>query len=463
MVRRPGAPVFTGYIRVKVGGGDETPGKTGIAHMLEHMAFKGTKKIGTRDWVRESSLLDQIESVGVRLAELTRSGQGASPEADELRRRLKALQDQTDPFLVKDELSRAFTKNGASNFNATTSKDLTSYFVELPLSKMELWAYLDSERLKDPVFREFYQERDVVLEERRMRVDNSPFGKNLESLFSTAFEKSPYKDPTIGHEKDVSALTATDLKNFYKIYYVPQNMVGAVVGDIDIEQTKKILDRYFGSLPAGNTPPPVRFEEPPQKGERRVAVKYEARDQMMMGYHKPTLPRREDYVFDLIAEIFCEGRTSRLHQALVEKKKIAQSVDCDAGSPGARFDNLFFVYASALGSHSPQELEKAIDVEIERLKREPVTAEELERARNQIVSSRLFKMKSNLGLAEALTYFEAVAGDWRYLLKHEEVLKTIDPQEIQDVAKRYLNKDNRTVSILSKGAGAPPGAKGGGS
>jgi predicted Zn-dependent peptidase len=452
IVKRPGAPVFTAYIRVKVGGGDEQPGKSGIAHMLEHMAFKGTPKIGTLDYAKEKKILDQIETVGVRLSELTRSGQDASPEAKKLRDQLKQLQKETEPLLVKDEFSRAFTKNGANNFNASTWKDMTSYYEELPSNKLELWAYLDSERLKNPVFREFYQERDVVLEERRTRVDNSPFGKNLEALHAAAFEKSPYKDPTIGYEKEVAALTATDLQNFYKIYYVPQNMVGAVVGDIDIERTKTILDRYFGTIPAGPTPPPVNFVEPPQVKERRVSVKFDARDEIMMGYHKPTLPNREDYVFDLIGEIFCEGRTSRLHQALVEKKKIAENVDCDSSSPGSRFDNLFFVYASALGNHTLSELEKAIDEEVEKLKNTPVTQEELERARNQITSERLFKMNSNLGLAEDLTYFEVIAGDWKYLLQHEEVLKTITPQEIQAVARKFLVNTNRTVSILSKNA-----------
>jgi predicted Zn-dependent peptidase len=437
---------------VKVGGADEKQGKSGIAHMLEHMAFKGTPKIGTRNYEQEKKILEQIETVGVRLSELTRKGQDRSPEGLRLKDQLKQLQKETEPLLVKDEFSRAFTKNGASNFNATTSKDITSYFEELPINKLELWAYLDSERLGNPVFREFYQERDVVLEERRTRVDNSPFGKNLEALFASAYEKSPYKDPTIGYEKEVAALTATDLKNFYKTYYVPQNMVGAVVGDIDIDETKAILDRYFGKIPAGPNPPPIQFEEPPQLKERRLSVKFDARDQIMMGYHKPTLPHREDYVFDLISEVFCEGRTSRLHQALVEKKKIAQSVDCDSGSPGSRLDNLFFVYASALGNHTPAELEKAIDEEIEKLRNAPVSQEELERARNQITSDRLFKMNSNLGLAEALTYFEVTAGDWKYLLQHEEVLKTITPKEIQDVARKYLVNTNRTVSILSNNA-----------
>lgn len=448
LVQRKGAPVFAGYIRVKVGGADEKEGKTGIAHMLEHMAFKGTRRIGTRNYAAEKKLLDEIEKVGIRLAELTRSGQAASPEAKDLMDRLMKLQKAADAFVVKEEFSRAIQRNGGSSFNATTSKDLTSYFVELPSGKLELWAYLESERLKDPVFREFYMEREVVREERRTRVEGSPFGKSYEELLETAFQKSPYKVPTIGYDKDLTTLTATDLEKFYKTYYVPQNMVGAVVGDIDLEETKKILNKYFGTLPRGLGPPSLTEDEPPQTEERRNKVAFEARPQLMMAFHKPTLPARDDYVFDLIGQVLCEGRTSRLYQALVEKYKIAQTVDCDTGTPGGRLSNLFFIYASSLGNNGTDRLEKVIESELERLKTEPVSAEELKRAEHQILSDRLFKIKTNLGLAETLTYFETIAGDWRYLTEHEKVLKTITPQEIQAVARKYLVKNNRTVSVL---------------
>jgi len=448
LVARKGAPVFTGYIRVKVGGADEKAGYTGIAHMLEHMAFKGTPQIGTRNYAAEKRLLDEIEKLGIRLAQLTRSQQGNGEEAKRLREEMKALQSKAEAFVVKDEYSRTFTRNGGTEFNATTSKDLTSYFVSLPINKLELWAYLTSEALKHPVFREFYQERDVVMEERRMRVDDDPFGKNYEEFLKLAYEKSPYQDPTIGYAPDIAALTATDLENFYKTYYVPQNMVGAVVGDIDLAQAKSLLQRYFGSIPAGPNPPPLEGKEPQQSKEKREVVSFDARPQLMMGYHKPTLPAKEDYAFDLIGQVLCEGRTSRLYRSLVEERKIAQSVSCDTGTPGARLDNLFFVYATALGKHSPAELEKAIIGQIDELQRRPVSAEELERAKNQLISDQLFKMSSNFGLAESLTYFQAVAGDWRYLVEHSSQLEKITPQEIQEVARKYLVNSNLTVSTL---------------
>src|SRR4030095_16912052 len=450
LVKRSGAPVFTSYLRVKVGGADEKDGYTGIAHMLEHMAFKGTSTIGTSNFSEEKKILDAIEVVGVKLSELTRSGKGDGPEAAELKKEMAKLQEKADRYVVKDELSRAFTMNGASNFNATTSTDMTSYFVELPTAKLELWAYLESERLRDPVFREFYQERDVVLEERRSRVEDSPFGRNFESFLGLAFEKSPYRRPTIGFTQDVAALTATDLKAFYKTYYVPSNMVGVLAGDLDIPATEALLDKYFGRIPAGNPPPVLKEVEPEQTQEKRGFVAYDARPQIMIGYHKPTLPSREDYVFDMIGQILCEGRTSRLHRALVEDHKLAQAVDCDAGTPGARLNNLFFIYVSALGSTSPAVLESAVYRKCEKLKNKWVSPEEMKRAVNQLIAERVFKLDSNTGLAESISYFESATGDWRYFLKHEDVIKTITAGEIREVARKYFVKTNRTVSVLAR-------------
>ncbi len=450
LVRRSGAPVFSSYIRVKVGGADETRGQTGIAHMLEHMAFKGTQKIGTRNYQQEKKILDEMEKVGTQLASLVKNEKSDSSEAKGLRKTLKLLQETADRFTVKEEFSRLYNQNGATDFNATTSKDLTSYFVTLPSSKLKLWAYLDSERLRDPVFREFYSERDVVLEERRMRVDNSPFGKNYENVLEHAFTRSPYQFPTIGYQKDIEALTATDLKKFYDTYYVPQNMVGALIGDIDIDATKKILDQSFGRIPAGSLPPQLKDEEPLQTLPRESQVFFDARPQLMMAYHKPTVPSLEDDVFDLIGQILCEGRSSRLNQALVEKQHIAQSVSCDTGTPGTRLNNLFFVYATPMGNHSTQELETSIDYQIKKIQKSGVTDEEIERAKKQLLSETWFEIRSNLGLAEALTYFQAITGDWRDLMRHEEILKKITSQKIREVAQKYLVKNNRTVSVLSR-------------
>ncbi len=447
LLSRQGAPVFTGYIRVNVGGADEHKGKTGIAHMLEHMAFKGTSKIGTKDFLKEKPLLEEIEKLGLKIVELKKNKEDPS-KIIELEKQQNELQKKQSELIIKDEFSRIYLQNGASNFNATTSKDLTSYFVELPNSKLELWAYLESQRLKDPVFREFYKERDVVMEERRMRVDDSPFGKNYENLLQTAFEGSSYQFPTIGYADEISMLTASDLKKFYELYYVPQNMVGAVIGDIDIAQTKKILDQYFGKITAGNKVPPPKNEKQIQSKEKRSLIKDEARSQLMMAYHKPNLPHKDDYVFDMINQILCAGRTSRLYVALVEKGRMASGVSCDSSTPGSRLPNLFWIYAAPLGKISAQKLEQVIEEEISKIIKKGVTQEEMERARNQLLSDQLFQLSSNLGLAEMLSYFEVVAGDWKYLLEYQKTIEQISSEQIQQVAAKYFSTQNKTVSIL---------------
>ncbi len=454
LVRREGPPVFAGYIRVKVGGVDEIEGKTGIAHLLEHMAFKGTPTIGTKNYAEEKKVLAEIERVNRALQTETQKGKESSPEIQTLSKKLKELQKQAEAYGVKEEFSRIYNRNGASDLNATTSKDVTSYFVELPVSKLELWAYLESERLKHPVFREFYSERDVVQEERRMRVDNQPFGKNLELTLLKAYEKSPFRFPLIGYQKDIQNLSATDLAEFYKKYYVPSRMVGAVVGDIDIAQTKKILTQYFGNIPAGKEVAEIQDPEPVQKEEKRQMVSFEARPNIMIAFHKPTLPNREDYVFDLISQVLCEGRTSRFYKSLVIEKKMAQSVSCDSSTPGSRLSNLFFVYASPLGNYTTADVEKAIRKVLEDFKASPISEQEYQRALHQLSADLIFRMDSNSGLASDLTYAQAVAGDWRYLFKHLEILKQITPKEIQEVAQKYFVKSNSTVSVLSKGKGS---------
>jgi len=451
LVRREGPPVFAGYIRVKVGGVDEVEGKTGIAHLLEHMAFKGTPTIGTKNYAEEKKVLAAIETVSQEIATKTKEGKESSPEVQALSKKLKELQKKAEEYVVKEEFSRIYNRNGASDLNATTSKDVTSYFVELPVSKLELWAYLESERLKNPVFREFYSERDVVQEERRMRVDNQPFGKNLELTLIKAYEKSPFRFPLIGYEKDIQNLTATDLAEFYKKYYIPQRMVGAVVGDIDIAETKKILTQYFGDIPAGKVLPDLQDPEPPQKEEKRQWVSFDARPNVMVAFHKPSLPNREDYVFDLISQVLCEGRTSRLYKTLVIQKKMAQSVSCDSSTPGSRLGNLFFIYASPLGNYTTADVEKAIEEVLENFKKHPITDQEYQRALHQLSADLIFRMDSNSGLASDLTFSQIVAGDWRYLFTHLEVLKKITPQEIQEVAQKYFVKNNSTTSVLSKG------------
>jgi predicted Zn-dependent peptidase len=442
LLRRTGAPVFSAYIRVKVGGIDEPDGQTGVAHLLEHMAFKGTSEIGTTNYEEEKKLLDQLEEIHSKLL------RARGEEKTQLKQQMAQVQEKAEKFVVKEEFSKAYQRNGGSNLNANTSEDMTSYFVSLPNTKLKLWAYLESSRLKDPVFREFYSERDVVGEERRMRVDDSSFGKLYEEFLGEAFQKSPYRRPTIGYSRDIEKLSATDLKNFYQKYYVPSNMVGAIVGDIDLSETEKILNETFGILPKGTPPPKVQVSEPNPNREKEIVVPFDAQPALMIGYPKPTIPHRDDYIFDVLDQILCEGRTSRFYKRLVDEDRLVQKIACSDSTPGSRLNNLYFIYASILQGHNAHEVIKVIDEELQRILKEGVPPEELEKAKKDLLAEWYYEMQSNDDMAGLLSYFDAVSGTWRYILDHQKQIQAVTNEDLQRLVQTYLQATQRTIAIL---------------
>lgn len=497
-LRRPGAPVFAGNIRFRAGGVDEKTGETGIAHMFEHMAFKGTQRIGTTDFAKEKVLLDRIDSVAVafsrkrsdileedldRLQALEKSladslkaarkedpaalalndlrARSARPGADpalkryiemrDLQARLQALQQEHSKLIVKDEFSTVFDTSGAVGLNAGTGKDYTVYVEQLPSNRLELWALMESERLRDPVLREFYAERDVVAEERRMRYDNAPDGKLYEALISTAFQAHPYGLPTIGWMSDINNLTVADARRFYETYYAPGNGVAALVGDIDVEQAKGIVSKYFGRIPARPLPPPILTREPRQSGERRVTVEFDAEPRVMIAFHRPTVPHFDDYVFDVIAYLLRDsGRSSRLYKSLIKEKKIASEVNVYQSVPGSRYANLCAFETTPIHPHTTAEVEAAIYAELDSLKTTPVPDREMQKVKNQVQASFIRGLSSNAGLADKLTYAQVITGDWRYISEHRKVIERITPQDVMKAAQKYFIPSNRTVATLVK-------------
>jgi len=452
MVVRHDSPTFSAYITFGVGGVDEYSNERGVAHLLEHMLFKGTRTIGTTDFTKEEPVLKEIERVGSELDRL-RVARHPDPERiASLEEELRRLQDRHKEFVVKDEFAQIYAENGGVGYNAFTSKDLTTYVVSLPANKLELWARLEADRMQNAVLREFYTERDVVMEERRRSVETNPGRFLYENLMAEAFKVHPYRDPTIGWSSDIPNLTLAETEEFLHRYYAPANAVIALVGDIDPTSARQMVERYFGSIPPGTPVPPVTAVEPPQDGERRVELKFDAEPQLSIAFHKPTLPSREDYVFDLIDLILGQGRTSRLYQSLVLEKQLATGISTYT-APGSRYPNAFVVSATPRYPHTAQEVEKAIELELERLGREPVTPEELDRVRTRLRVDRLRSLQENEGLARMLTYYQTVAGDWRYLVDYDRIVAEITPEEIMTVARTYLIPDNRTVAILSQAGG----------
>ncbi|HSQ51111.1 MAG TPA: pitrilysin family protein [Nitrospiraceae bacterium] len=463
MVERHQTPVVSLNMTFRVGGVNEQVGQTGLAHLYEHMAFKGTRTVGTKNYEKERPILEEWFRVGTELEqrqrELARKSQEkpASSEdraaIEELQKRFTELQDQAGQFVAGNEMALLYQRHGGVGLNAATGKDLTRYMINLPANRLPLWAALEADRMAHPVLREFYKERGVVMEERRMRNDDSPSGLLYETFTSAAFRAHPYGIPTIGWESDILSLTPADTEAFFKAYYGPGNATIAIVGDIDPKEVMALIEQTFGTIPASPPQPPIVTVEPPQRGERRVEVEFDAEPSLIIGFHKPALNHPDDYVFDVIDAVLSDGLTSRLYVKLVREKRIAASVDSDANHPGVRSPNLFVVNATPLAPHTTAEVEAAIYAEIERLKTEPVSAKELEKVLNNLDADLVRALRSNGGLASQLALFQTVAGDWRYALKSREKIAAVTPADIQRVASAYFTKSNRTVATLVKKAG----------
>ncbi len=459
MVERHQTPVVSINLTFGVGGMNEHTGRTGVAHLYEHMAFKGTRMVGTKDYEKERPLLEELHRLGTeierrqRAAAVKTSGRSSSagePALDQLMQRFKELQDKADEYVVANEMALLYQRHGAVGLNAATSKDLTRYMVSLPSNRLLLWAVLEADRMANPVLREFYKERSVVMEERRLRTDDNPQGLLFETFTAAAFQAHPYGLPTVGWASDIESLTPAATEEFFKTYYGPSGATVALVGDINPKEVIDLLERTFGVIPPAPPPPPVVTVEPPQRGERRVEVEFDAEPMLLIGYHKPGIGHPDDVVFDVIDAVLSDGVTSRLYSRLVREKRLAASVMTDTNYPGVRAPNLFVISATPLAPHTAAEVEAAIYEELERLKTEPVTPQELEKVLNNLDASLVRSLRSNSGLASQLAFYQTVAGDWRYILDARDRIAKVTPEDIQRVATQYLKKSNRTVATLVK-------------
>ncbi|MBN1363908.1 MAG: insulinase family protein [Syntrophaceae bacterium] len=456
MLERHLSPTVSLYISHRVGAVDEGKGESGAAHFLEHMMFKGTTTIGTKNYVAEKKILDAIEKIGSTLDKEKRKGQKAEQKIiQELSEKLKKLQDRGKEYYIPNEIDRLYTENGGLDMNASTGQDLTTYHVSLPANKIELWARIESDRLLNPVFREFYSERDVVMEERRQRVEADPDGKLYETFLKTAYKIHPYGRPILGLAEDIMNLSTVSLKKILKKYRTPENIVIAVVGDIKPEKTLAVIKKYFGKIPAGKNTKSVIPAEPSQTGERRVEVKFDANPMMITGFHKPNAPARDDYVFDVIETILTGSRTSRLYNHLVTNLQIAKSVSAVNGIPATRYPNLFTIFAQPRYPHTNIELEEKILQEIEKLKTQLVSVDELTKAKNKIKMYYIQHLDSNSEIASILSYFEVLLGDYKYFSDYLDNIEKVTAEDILKAANNYLTKENRTTAFLDRGDNNP--------
>jgi len=465
LFERHDSPTVVGGWVAHVGSVNEREGITGISHLFEHMMFKGTRVIGTKDIDADLRIIDEQEKVRAEMREemkvmRERQRKGeiddiAKPESQtpryrELDKRFDELVQKQRAIQIKDHLSQIYTKNGAEGLNAGTSEDWTIYMVRLPANRIELWSWLESDRLMNPVFREFYSERDVVYEERRMRTESTPLGKYDEAFNALFWEASPYKWPVVGWPSDVSSITKAQADAYFGTYYAPNNLTGVLVGDFSAATVRPLLEKYFGRVPHGKTEvPEVVTSEPAQIGEKRFNAEAETSPTVRVWYHAVPFIHKDRTVVDLVTDVL-SGRTGRLYKGLVTGRQVAN--DASASVDLKKYDGLIQVESTVKDGKDPAAVEQAIYEELEKLKTEPVPADELQKIKNQAKANAYRRLSSPFSIAIQLMIYDGF-GDWRYINTYAEEVDRVTAADIQRTAKEYFTKENRTVGIFLRKGG----------
>lgn len=455
VLERHQAPVVSFHTYVDAGSVDDPQGKTGLAHMFEHMAFKGTAEIGSKDWGREKTAMDVIENIYDQLdAERAKGPRGAPDRIAALQADLKSAIDHAATFVDTNLYPRIIEANGGEGLNANTGEDSTNFFYSLPSNRAELWFLLESARFRAPVFREFYKERDVVREERRMRTESEPQGMLMEALDATAIEAHPYRRPTVGWPSDIENLRVADARKFFDSYYAPANITMAIVGDIDPGMVRSLAERYFGPIAGRPLPSRPTTVEPPQSGEKIATVDSPAQPIEIIAYKRPDQYDKDDPVFDVIAGILSGGRTGLLYKSLVRDQRVALAAEAGSSFPGSKYPNLFVLYLAPAMGKSLGDNEKALTAVLDGLKKQPVEAETLERIKTKTRANLIRQLDSNAGLASLLATYYADYGDWRKLFTSIEDIDKVSAADVQRVAKTYFNDQTKTVAYLKAPRGA---------
>lgn len=437
----------------RVGGAEEHPGVNGVTHILEHMLFKGTTEIGTKDWTAEKPHFDRVEEL--TLDAKREKAKGIAADTTRIRELLdeRAKEEAAaNEFVVDNELMGLYDEVGAVNLNAFTSYDVTAYILALPSNRLDLWMKLESERLRRPILRQFYTEIENILEERRLRVDADPEGRLDEGFLAAAYDAHWYGYPIIGYPSDLRTVTRTETEEWFSRYYAPNQVTLAIVGDVDPENVRALAQKSFGDLPRRDPPEPLETFDLPKAGERRIEVEYDAEPRLRMGWHKPNAPSADDAALRIVSQLLAGGPSSRLVKSLVEEKQIAASVATDHEFPGARWPNLFSIQALPRAPHDARELEGALWEELERLKNEPVSVRELQKAKNQIKAAFVRDMESNFGLAVALAVAQASFQDWRVMLQAQSAIDAVTPEDVRRVARETFKKNRTIVATVVKPA-----------
>ncbi|MGD0519951.1 MAG: pitrilysin family protein [Terracidiphilus sp.] len=460
---RPEAPVFSYSTFIDAGDVNDPSGESGLAHMFEHLAFKGTSQIGTTDYAAEKVALAKVEAANDAYEAEYLKEVGSDPQKlAELKQKFKDAQDEAHKFVIPNQFTDVAERNGAEGLNAETGLDETQFFWSMPENRLELWAWLESSRLADTVPREFYKERDVVIEERRMRTDSNPDGRLFEQFLATAYVAHNYGRSGIGWPSEVSQINATEAMEFHKKYYVGANIVVAVVGDVKASEALPMLERYFSRIPAGPKPEEMTTVEPRQFAEKTAAIREATQPIYVEGYHRPDYRDPDDQVYDAISDIFSNGRVSRLYRSLVRDQQIAAVAEGVSPYPGDKYPGLFVFFAAPLPGHTPVEMRDAIHKEIEKLKTADVSDDELAMFKTRIRADLLRGLADNQGLANNLAEYQTRYGDWRELFLQLDRVDKVTKADIRRVANQVFVSSNRTEAWIETAAPAATAGKDGG-
>jgi len=456
LCERPEAPVFSFLTIVDAGAVQDPQGQAGMAHMFEHEAFKGTDRIGTTNYAKEKIALEKVERAWTAFDREDRKelGRDAKKVAALKAAFDKAVED-ANQYVIKNRFGEIIDREGGVSMNAGTGMDSTQYFYSMPVNRFEVWAYLESSRFRSPVLREFYKERDVVHEERRLRTDSNPVGKLIEQFTATAYAAHPYHRSAIGWSTEIDHLTATEAAKFYRTYYVPSNAVIVLVGALKPQQVFPIVEKYFGTIPSAPKPEPLITPEPEQVAERVVTMHDKSQPIYIEGYHRPSYKDPDDAVYDVISDLVTSGRTSRLYRTMVRDQKIAAFAGGFSGLPGTKYPGLFSFVGVPLPGHTSQEMGKAIHEQIDRLKNEDVSDEELQMVKTRAKANLIRGLGSNQGLAFQLATYQLRYGDWRELFRNVEKIDKVSKADIRRVANAAFVEKNRTVAMIENDTAKP--------
>jgi predicted Zn-dependent peptidase len=472
VVERPATPQVACRLAIRAGSALEQAGKTGIAHMLEHMMFKGTKNFGTLDVAKDQKLQKQIEEAYQTILS-EKQKHNPNPELiKEKRTEMEKLRAEVQKIYVPQAFSSQLGKNGAVGVNAFTTKDQTQYITSVPSDMLEQWFSIVSEQLFEPSWREFYVEKDVVQREWAFRYINDPGGAAWLDLSATAYTAHPYRNPTIGWKSDMEKFSTRDAIEFHQKYYNPANSVCVLVGDVTLKEAKRLAETYFARYPTGRRATETVTHEPPQQGPRKsIRFLKGARTPLVrVGYHSVKMGTRDFYALDAMIMVLSHGRGARMTQNIINK---GLGVEAWAYNPDNRYGGMLILGGSpnepqdlkmAAGQLSAEEKRKAylkacekletlLVEEVEKFKTERVSSRELQRIKKLNQRDFLDRMRSNESLAGTLATLEVQFG-WRYMTHYLERLDAVTPEDIREAAKKYIRKDNQTTVYVIPGG--PP-------